>query len=89
MAEHAPLPCIVCRRELENLFPREVSTNQPNGACTFTSHGQYGSTVFDECDGSKLEINVCDDCLKSAQARNEVGYWPELPRRRLQIWAGE
>jgi hypothetical protein len=45
----------------------------------------YGSTVFDEIDGAKLEVNICDDCLKAAQQRGIIGYWPGLPRRKLGV----
>jgi len=36
---------------------------QPDDAVWFSAYGQYGSTVFDPCDGSQLRINVCDQCL--------------------------
>ena len=63
MAKEA-LPCIVCRRELNNVF--EDLSNQPyDGVACFTG-GNYGSRVFDSFDGQKLEFNVCDECLVKA-----------------------
>lgn len=84
--ERAPFPCLVCRKELWNVF---TGNNQPCDACTFNSHGHYGSTVFDEMDGAQLEVNICDACLKEAQAHGIVGYWPGSPKRKLRPWAGE
>ena len=58
------LPCIVCRKELENIC--ELEDNQPHAGAAFKSWGHYGSTFFDPMDGSSIEINVCDDCLLKA-----------------------
>lgn len=54
------LPCIVCDKPLEDAMPGV--DNQPHAGNAFTSHGHYGSTVFD-CEGGYLEINVCSECL--------------------------
>ena len=64
------LPCIVCGRELFNVV--EGSVNQPSDGLSFSSHGAYGSTVFDPMDGSHLEINVCDKCLMRQGDRKRV-----------------
>ena len=69
MAEKA-LPCIVCGRELDNVFSE--SENQPNNGLAFSSHGHYGSTVFDPMDGTYLEITVCDRCLTKAGEQGRV-----------------
>lgn len=66
-----PLPCIVCGVTPERVFPQDILPSslrdegpaQPYAATTFLSHGQYGSTVFDPQDESRLQINVCDPCL--------------------------
>ena len=55
--------CIVCRGGLKNLTPRG---NQPIGGTAFATTGHYGSTVFDPMDGTVIEVNVCDACLKVA-----------------------
>lgn len=55
------LSCIGCGQELVNAF--DDATNQPYNGTTFTSHGHYGSTAFDDFEGYFLEINVCDACL--------------------------
>lgn len=87
--ERAPFPCIACGRELCNVFSTKRAPNQPYDACAFTSQGHYGCTIFDEMDGAKIEINVCDDCLIEARARGHVGYWPGHPRRQMRVWADE
>lgn len=61
------LPCIACGKGLEDAIPgtpEHPVENQPYQGTVFTSHGQYGSTVFDSMTGEFLEINVCDECLK-------------------------
>lgn len=63
---HTPT-CLVCLKELENFDPKG---NQPLGGLEFQTHGHYGSTVFDPMDGTKLAINVCDECLT---ARSRMG----------------
>jgi len=65
------LPCIVCGNTLRNVFPDEVQ-NQPSDGVAFTSSGNYGSTVWDQFDGSFIEINVCDSCLVEAGQRGRV-----------------
>jgi hypothetical protein len=39
------LPCIVCGKHLVNVF--EDAENQPADGLVITTHGNYGSTVFD------------------------------------------
>lgn len=63
MAGRYALPCICCGVELENI-DRGVDVNQPYNGTTFTSHGHYGSTIYDPMyTGHYLEINICDACL--------------------------
>lgn len=64
-----PTPCLVCGKELPSAMS---GSRQPYGATTFTSTGQYGSTQFDEMDGSFLEINICSDCLTEAAQKGLV-----------------
>ena len=66
------LACIVCGTQPEAAFPQNPELNQPCGATTFITHGQYGSTAFDEIDGCFLEINICDPCLTAAAAEDRV-----------------
>ncbi len=56
------LSCAVCGSDLKNVYDGAV--NQPSEGVTFRARGQYGSTVFDPMDGSFLEINVCDPCVR-------------------------
>lgn len=71
----APLSCIACGKKLECVFPEPDDDDfavQPYRATMFTSHGNYGSTVFEPSDGTFLEINVCDDCLTAAAGQGRV-----------------
>lgn len=68
------LPCIVCDREIEGINNGpDYTGNQPHGATTFVSHGQYGSTIWDPMDGSYIEINVCDECLAEKHPHINTG----------------
>ena len=62
------LPCLKCGRELRQIggFTWVPEDNQPDDGVEFFTHGHYGSTVFDPCDGSKVIINVCDPCVSDA-----------------------
>lgn len=66
---NTPAPCLVCGRELKPIFSDISGHRQPDGATMFTTHGNYGSTVFDELDGTQLQINICDGCLKERSGR--------------------
>lgn len=59
-----PLPCFACGKDLTSVFPFEDGyRSQPNDGVTFSTYGNYGSGVFDEVNGTLLEINICDTCL--------------------------
>lgn len=77
--------CIVCKKSLENVFDQD---NQPNDGLAFQSSGHYGSTVFDPMDGTHLEINVCDPCLKQAGEDGNVmiGFPKPSTRGPLMQW---
>lgn len=69
------LPCIVCGEKLKTVQGMEADdkvVNQPAHGLTFTAGGQYGCQVFDPMDGSTLEINICDDCMKKAAKKGRV-----------------
>lgn len=78
------IPCLACAKVPEPVFPREPElsqglTAQPYGATTFTSYGQYGSTVFDEMGRQYLYIVICDDCMKAASERHVIALCTALP----------
>lgn len=56
------LSCIKCEEVLSNIGGDQWI--QPNDGLVFDSHGHYGSTFFDPMDGSKIQIVVCDKCLR-------------------------
>lgn len=55
------LPCLVCRKMLARVT--DDSEGQPDEGVMLTSHGNYGSTVYDPMNGNFLLFNLCDDCL--------------------------
>jgi hypothetical protein len=60
-----PLPCFACGKALEPVAPdRQPPTMQAYDAVMFSTPGNYGSTVFDEMDGTRLVLNICDQCLR-------------------------
>lgn len=60
--------CFVCDKQLKSAVNSKVKQkfeDPPDGAVCFSSHGNYGSTVFDPVfEPYNLEIAVCDECLK-------------------------
>lgn len=65
------LPCIVCGTRLKNVW--EDAENQPSDGVAATTHGNYGSTVFDPVlTGEFLEFNLCDSCLVKAGNQGRV-----------------
>ena len=64
------LPCIVCGKALRNVF--DDAGNQPNDGVVLTTHGNYGSTVYDSFTGEFLEVNLCDPCLVRAGEQGRV-----------------
>lgn len=55
------VPCLICGGELRNVL--DTGFNQPSGGLEFSTPGHYGTTVFDPMDGTRLVVNVCDNCL--------------------------
>jgi len=55
--------CISCSRQLDNVLDLGL---QPVGGLAFSSHGHYGTSVFDPMDGSCIEFAICDDCVVKA-----------------------
>jgi hypothetical protein len=83
------LPCIACGVVLESAIPgtpTERPINQPDKGTVFTTHGQYGSTFFDEMTGWFVEITVCDDCLRKNTDRILVGYTSRTSSTRYVDW---
>lgn len=65
-------PCLICGTTLYRVFYDE---GQPNDGINITTHGNYGSTVWDDMEGQFLIFNICDECIKegSEQGRIFVG----------------
>lgn len=86
------LSCIVCGTDLKPVRPDDGDHNQPYGGTVFQTHGQYGSTVFDEMGREYLEITVCDPCLVQAGKAGKVLHYAtvryEKPVYRIRHWDG-
>jgi hypothetical protein len=63
-------PCIVCGQKLKSAS--DGRGNQPNNGLEFVTEGHYGSTAFDPMNGSRIAVNICDPCLRSAADRGRV-----------------
>jgi len=58
------MKCLVCKVELSHVFGDGDGPFQPYAGTAFSSGGHYGSTVFDPCDSTSLEVFICDGCLR-------------------------
>ena len=68
-----PLPCFKCDKQLDPSVSGVM--NQPYDGTVFTSHGQYGSTVFDPISDDRfIEITICDDCIVEAAKKRKILY---------------
>jgi len=65
------IPCLICNKALKSAYPVDIPT-QPYRGTNFETMGHYGSTVFDECNNTRLSINLCDPCLVHAASLNRV-----------------
>lgn len=72
-----PLPCLICNKSLTHAIARNAewddgeydNTNQPNNGVSCVTYGNYGSTIYDSFDGSRLEFVICDTCLEERWSR--------------------
>lgn len=72
------LACVGCGALLVNMMEGEGI--QPMRGLAFSTGGHYGSSVFDPMDGSRIQIVVCDECLRAK------GYYPSDKPRDLSGW---
>lgn len=89
-----PVNCFKCEKELQDVqgYEDKSSTrNHPCDALSFHTKGHYGTTVFDPMDGSSLEINICDDCIKLGTKKGLVVFneAQTLTRTIPSIWKCE
>jgi hypothetical protein len=70
--------CFRCNKEIEIVHGHD---DMPGHALVFTSHGNYGSRLFDSMH-AWLRIYICDDCVKANYAQVEVG---RVTKREKQI----
>lgn len=88
MNDKTAVPCIICNKELENLFEDE---NHPAGGTSFITYGHYGSTAFDPMDGTYLEINICDECIQKNKNKvlHVTTYPAPAPYKTYKKWKTE
>lgn len=58
-----------------------IQCNQPSNGTAFHTSGNYGSTIFDSFDGARLDIAICDDCLRPRMDRTRVIETTQTVRR--------
>lgn len=80
-----PLPCIACGTQLDSAANDPSFDHVPYAGTMFSTGGHYGSTAFDSFDGHRLQIVVCDDCLRGhAAARVRI----VAPDGAMKPWDG-
>ena len=80
-----PLPCIVCGTQLTSAANDPSFDDVPYAGTMFGTSGHYGSTAFDSFDGYRLEIVICDKCLRG-KADGHVRL--VSPSREKVLWDG-
>jgi hypothetical protein len=78
-------PCVVCGGTLAR--SDDSYEAQPGDGVMCTTHGNYGSTVYDPMDGSYLSFNVCDKCLVEAGEKGRVMEGRDW--KFVQVWTEE
>lgn len=67
------LACIVCHKQPERVD--RYNPDKPYAATEFESRGSHGSTVWDpNIPNLRLEIVVCDTCMRRAAHRHLIAY---------------
>lgn len=87
MANSNSTPCIVCKKELKNVFNgTDYSEHQTDDALMFTADGHYGTTAFDPMDNTYLQVNICDSCIVSAAKEGLVLHVEPMASRSANIY---
>lgn len=89
------LKCIVCETELQSngMKQDEEGRDIPVYGTRFTTYGDYGSTVIDSMGAQFIEVNICDNCLRSKGSQGYVlvgkpGYRKPAPTN-YTLWDGK
>lgn len=89
------LKCIVCETQLESngMKQDEEGRDIPVYGTRFTTYGDYGSTVIDSMGLQFIEVNICDNCLRTKGAQGYVlvgtpGYRQPAPTN-YTLWDGK
>jgi hypothetical protein len=72
-------PCLICGKVLYREMDDE---GQPRDGVVCTTHGNYGSRVFDDLHGEYLAFNICDSCMKALAKRERIF----ITRSSLPVW---
>lgn len=65
-------PCLICGKSLERVIPEYEA--QPYEGVSCSTHGNYGSRVFDSMDGELIAFNICDECFVEAGDKGRLFY---------------
>lgn len=82
------LRCVRCGCQFEDAWPG-TSLQAPSRGLVFTTGGNYGSGIFDETDGSRLLVLICDECVLGLRAMSNVIMYqqPAEPEPVYRLWA--
>lgn len=80
-----PCFCISCDKELKRDWDGTDIDSPTSGGIYLTSHGNYGSVVFDPVfESDYLEMYICDECLvKKAKNIYSVRVTKVKPKREI------
>lgn len=70
---HDIVQCVRCGVAMDNVLENGF---QPMNGLAFSTRGHYGSDFFDPMDGSRIEICVCDDCLRVVSKSGSMWHYP-------------
>jgi len=74
MAIYKHCYCVKCNKKLKNLNIDLDNNLQPMGGIAFITYGHYGTTFFDPMNGDRLQIVICDECLKTLDKKKKLVY---------------
>lgn len=86
-SDSSTLPCIVCGKELKNVF-QEMESNLPSEATSLKTVGHYGDTYFYTETCMELEVNICNPCISKAWEEGKACYYPDTDDNSIAFVKG-
>ncbi len=71
--------CIFCRNDIA-----VGKFGSMKDAISFKSWGEYGNDLFGNLDGSRLELCICNTCMKAR--KEDFIYYGPLMERKPKSW---